>query len=183
MASVPVRGRSHQRPLASARRRGGRGGPPSSSPRRGGGSAGFPGAGTWLDDYRRDLLRDRSDAPRIPVSGLERLFPEGAPRSWELLVERPQRPGWVLRAASALISVVIGAAALLSPAVAGVVATIVSGLIEMVSIAGHVLGLVGAGGWLGLVGRLATMVVVSISLGRLGWRAARWGVAPIGDDR
>ena len=142
-----------------------------------------PSTGTWLDDYRRDQLRDRSHAPRIPVSGVKHLFPEGAPRSWELLVERPQRPVWLLRAVSALITVVLGAVALLSPAVAGVVATVGAGVVEMVSIAGHVLGLVGAGGWLGLVGRLATVLAVSVSLGRLGWRAARWGVAPIGDDR
>lgn len=157
-----VPGRSHRRRLVDAR--------------------GSTDAPMWLD-YRLDLVRGRSDAPRIPAHQVERLFPEGAPRSWELLIERPQRPVWVLRAAGALISVVVGTVAVLSPAVAGVVATIGAGLGEMLSIAGHVLHLAGADGVFGAIGRVATVLAISIPLARLGLRAARWGVAPIGDDR
>lgn len=145
-------------------------------------SRGSTEAPTWLD-YRLDLVRGRSDAPRIPAHQVERLFPEGAPRSWELLIERPQQPVWVLRVAGALVSVVVGTVAVLSPAVAGVAATIGAGLAEMLSIAGHVLSLAGADGVFGAIGRLATVVALSVPLTRLLWRAARWGVAPIGDDQ
>ena len=54
---------------------------------------------------------------------------------------------------------------------------------EALSIVGHVLDVFEAGGWLGMVGRIATTGAMAVSLGRLGWLATRWGVAPIGIDR
>jgi hypothetical protein len=139
-------------------------------------------APTWFD-YQLDLVGGRSDAPRVPARQLELLYPEGAPRSWELLVERPRRPVWVVRAAGAVISVVLGAVALLSPAVASVAATIGVGLGELASLVGHALAFIDVGGALGVIGRAAALIAVAVPLTRLGWRAARWGVAPIGDDR
>lgn len=140
-------------------------------------------ARTWLD-YQLDLIgNDRSDAPRIPAHQIERLHPWGAPRSWDLLVERPRRPAWPARAAAGVISVACGIAAAVSDAFYGVIATTVAGLGQIVGIGLHLAGIIGADGHLGTAGRLLAVAAIVAGITRLGWRLTRWGVAPIGDDR
>ena len=163
MASVPARGRSEQRPPLPHR--------------------GAPGARRTWQDCRLDLVEGRSDAPRIPASQVDRLHPWGAPRSWELLVQSPQRPPWVLRAAAGSVSVVLGVATVVSTTAASAAAGVLAGAGDVLAAGAHLLGAVGAGGHFGAAGRLVTAVAIGVPLVRIGWRLARWGAAPIGDDR
>lgn len=139
-------------------------------------------ARTWLD-YQLDILGEgRSDAPRISVEQVERIHPWGAPRrSWDLLIEEPRSPSWVPRVAAGLVSLVCGAAAALSDAFFGVIATTVATAGDLVLLTLHVAGIVGADGHLGVVGRLITVAAIVASAIRLGRRLTGRGAAPVGE--
>lgn len=144
---------------------------------------GSTAARTWLDLQLDIADRGRSDAPRLPAHQVERLYPNGAPRSWGLLIDEPKRPAWVLRTLAGLVGVGLGVATAVSETVSGIVATTVAGFGEMATIGLHLLGLVASVAHLGLVGRLVSAVAIAVLVARLGWRLARWGAAPIGEDR
>jgi hypothetical protein len=129
-------------------------------------------------DYRLDLVDDgRSEAPRIPSRQVRQLHPGGVPSSWELITEHPVRPSWVTRLTGGVVSVLLTIAAALS----GVVAAVAGVGGELLAGTARLAGLVGFEA--GLVGRLVAVIVIGIPAVRIGWRLARWGVAPIGDDR
>ena len=141
-------------------------------------------ARTWLD-YQLDILGEgRSDAPRIPAEQVERIHPWGTPRrSWDLLIEEPRRPAWIPRLAAGLVSLVCGAAAAVSDVFYGAIGSTVAGAGELALLGLHVVGIIGADGHLGLVGRLLTVAAIVASAIRIGWRLTRWGPGSIGEDR
>ena len=133
-----------------------------------------PGSGatarTW-EDLQLDIVgRGRSDEPRIPAHQIDALHPSGAPRSWGLLIEEPERPAWVLRLAAGAVSLILGIVAAVSNTVAGVIATTAAGFAELLTIAAHLLGVVGAGGSLGTVGRALAVAAFVAAVVRFAWR-------------
>jgi hypothetical protein len=114
---------------------------------------------------------------------VERLHPWGASRSWGLLIEKPERPSWPFRVAGGLVSLALGVATTVSDSMAGLVASLVAGTGQLLTVAVHVFGIVGPEGSLGVVGRLLAVAAVVAAVTRLAWRFTGWGVASIGDDR
>lgn len=138
---------------------------------------------TWLDHQHYLVCDDRSDAPRIPRHQLRQLFPDGAPRSWSLVIEKPSRPPRLVRAAAAVISVGLGLATILSQAVAGLAAGVFAWAGEAFMVAVHLVVLLAADGRFGFAGRLIGAAVLVGALARLGWQLARWAGQANGDGR
>lgn len=138
---------------------------------------------TWLDHQHYLVCDDRSDAPRIPRHQLRQLFPDGAPRSWSLIVEKPRRPPRLVRATAAVTSVGLGLATVLSQAVAGFAADVFAWAGEVLMVAVHLVVLVAADGRFGAVGRLIGAAALVGALARLGWQLARWARQVNGDSR
>ena len=134
------------------------------------------GAPTWLH-YRLDLVEGQSDAPRIPPHQLARLHPLGAPRSWDLLVLKPQRPPRIVRLGTALIGAVLGAVAVVSEIAVGWVGTTLVGFGELLALAGHLIDLLGIESDLGGASRALPLLATAVPLIRWSWRAARWGAS------
>jgi len=133
-----------------------------------------PGGGatarTW-EELQLDIVgRGRSDEPRLPADQVDALHPWGAPRSWGLLIEEPERPAWVLRLAAGTVSLILGIVAAAFNTVAGVIATTATGFGELLTIAAHLLGVVGADGSLGAVGRALAVAAFVAAVVRLAWR-------------
>ena len=164
MTTLPLLSRASRRPQATACTRQA---PAIQRVRKPGGGA---TARTW-EDLQLDIVgRGRSDEPRLPAHQVDALHPWGAPRSWGLLIEEPQRPAWVLRLAAGTVSLILGIAAAVSNTVAGVIATTVAGFGELLTIAAHLLGVVGADGSLGTVGRVLAVGAFVAAVVRLAWR-------------
>lgn len=134
-------------------------------------------APTWLH-YRLDLVEGQSDAPRIPPHQLARLHPTGAPRSWELLVLKPQRPPRIVRLGTALIGAVLGAVAVVSEIAVGWLGTTLVGFGEFLALAGHLIDLLGIQSDLGGAGRAMPLLTIAVPVIRWSWRAARWVASP-----
>lgn len=146
-----------------------------------------PGSGatarTW-EDLQLDIVgRGRSDEPRIPAAQVDALHPWGAPRSWGLLIEEPQRPAWVLRLAAGTVSLALGVMAAVSSTVSGIIATTVTGASELLTIAAHLLGVIGADGSLGLLGRALAVAAFVAAVVRLAWRLGARSTSRDGSGR
>ena len=82
-----------------------------------------------------------------------------------------------------MISVTVAAAAVISDSVAGAAAAVTAGAGEVVAVAVHVAGIAGLAGHLGVIGRVVLAGALVRPVVRLGWRLARWGAAPLGEDQ
>jgi hypothetical protein len=151
---------------------------------------------SWWD-YEADLFGSRPAAPKAVWPGRTLLgddlpafyavnpkfvHPWGTARDDWATPPAPESPSG-LRVLVAPIEGLFRGVTVVSHATIALAITALVGASEALSIVGLVLDVFEAGGWLGRVGRIATTGAMAVPLGRMGWLAARWGVAPIGVDR